>query len=117
MTLSRPEAACERVLQTLKISKLTFSLNETPFSVYITIRKKFSQTVHDENPNLTPYLIDSASSNTCGDFEMLAEENSILKTKLEEIEKEKGVLKDENKSLSKSNDHLQKSLEKNKEEN
>ena len=135
MTLSRPEAACERVLKTLKTSRLTFSVNETPFSAYITIRKKLSHNVHDENPNIPLYLSDSESGNTCSGFEILTKENSALKTKLEEIEKENEVLKAEHETLlnsfnsvkrttetftlklEKENGYLQKSLEKIKVEN
>jgi hypothetical protein len=54
---------------------------------HITIRKKFSQNVHGEHPNITPYLSDSESGNTCNGFEILTKEDSALKTKVEEIEK------------------------------
>ena len=41
MALSESKYACEHVLQCLKVSRLTFSFQETPYSAYITIRKSF----------------------------------------------------------------------------
>ena len=34
---------CAKVLDTLKYSGLTYKLNETPYSVYLTVRKKFTK--------------------------------------------------------------------------
>ena len=36
-----PHITCAQVLDTLKKSGLTYTLNETPYSVYLTLRKKF----------------------------------------------------------------------------
>ena len=36
-----PDFACGQILFSLKMSKLNYLVNETPYSVYITIRKKF----------------------------------------------------------------------------
>ena len=93
MSLSKPELACEHILQTLKLSKLTFSIQETPFSAYITIRKKFSQSVP---VNLHGQQI---SLNSCESFEMLTQENSKLKLKVSEYEREIEDLVVENKGL------------------
>ena len=41
MALTKPEIACDNVMQTLKVSRLTFSVKETPYSCYISIHKKF----------------------------------------------------------------------------
>ena len=43
MALSKAEIACYTIINTLKISKLAFCVQETPYSAYITIRKEFSQ--------------------------------------------------------------------------
>ena len=40
-TLISPQDSCDRILHAIKYSNLTFSLQETPYSVYLTIRKKF----------------------------------------------------------------------------
>ena len=39
--IKNPHLVCERVLNTLKISGLTYSLSETPFSCNIVLRKKY----------------------------------------------------------------------------
>ena len=35
-----PHVTCAKVLDTLKYSGLTYTLNETPYSVYLTVRNK-----------------------------------------------------------------------------
>ena len=58
--------------------KFTFSIQETPYSCYITIRKRFaSHSHHDGTPNLSP-----VSAAKCK--ETLVKENSSLKATLEE---------------------------------
>ena len=39
--IENPHRACERVLNTLKVSGLTYGLTETPFSCNIELRKKY----------------------------------------------------------------------------
>ena len=39
--VSNPHDTCAQILNTLRISGLTYTLNETPYSVYLTLRKKF----------------------------------------------------------------------------
>ena len=36
-----PYYACDQILFSLKMSRLNYLVNETPYSAYITIRKKF----------------------------------------------------------------------------
>ena len=38
-----PHVTCVKVLDTLKYSGLTYTLNETPYSVYVTVRKKYTK--------------------------------------------------------------------------
>ena len=38
-----PHITCAKVLDTLKYSGLTYTLNETPYSVYVTVRKKYTK--------------------------------------------------------------------------
>ena len=40
---SSPQYACGQILFGLKMSKLNYAIKETPFSAYVTIRKKFIQ--------------------------------------------------------------------------
>ena len=39
--LTSPHDTCAQIINTLRISGLTYSLKETPYSVYLTLRKKF----------------------------------------------------------------------------
>ena len=94
MSLSQPELACESVLRALKVSRLTFSSQETPFSCYVTIRKKFAQNYKDEMFSDTlPVIEDLKSTTTCEKFETLITENNSLMLKLEEALKENEDLK------------------------
>ena len=43
---------CENLLNKVKHSKLNYLVNETPYSVFITIRKKFTKE-HQDLPNVT----------------------------------------------------------------
>ena len=38
-----PHNTCAQILNTLRSSGLTYTLNETPYSVYLTVRKKFTK--------------------------------------------------------------------------
>ena len=41
--LITPHNTCAQILDTLRTSGLTYTLNETPYSVYLTVRKKFTK--------------------------------------------------------------------------
>ena len=43
-----PDFACGQVIFGLRMSGLNYAVNETPFSVYITIRKKFIRGAHEK---------------------------------------------------------------------
>ena len=48
MALSKAEIACDKIINNLNMSNLHFCVQETPFSAYITIRKKFSHKIYLE---------------------------------------------------------------------
>ena len=85
MALTKPELACENVIKTLKISRLTFSVQETPYSAYLTIRKKFASNPPSELSSLCDVETQSMDE-TCETFR---KEISQLKAKLGELECEK----------------------------
>ena len=89
MALSKAELACDNVLNSLKVSRLTFSIQETPYSCYVTIRKKFSINPFGEVSSLSPVLENLKSPATCERFENLSKENSSLKLQLEDALREK----------------------------
>ena len=41
--LINPHNTCANILDSLRSSGLTYTLNETPYSVYLTVRKKFTK--------------------------------------------------------------------------
>ena len=94
MALSKAEIACENVLNSLKVSRLTFSIQETPYSCYLTIRKKFAMNPSPEVSSLSPLLENLKSPVTCEKFEILLKENSSLKLQLDEALKESKQLSD-----------------------
>ena len=74
----RPHLLCAQVLDTLRESGLTFNLSETPYSAYITIRKKF---IKEYSPS--PQPLTSAVSPHQVDSHQLLQENNRLKEVLE----------------------------------
>jgi hypothetical protein len=52
-----PHVTCSKVLDTVRLSGLTYSLTETPYSAYLSIRKKFTK-------GFSPTTSSSTSSNT-----------------------------------------------------
>ena len=49
---SSPHNACGQILFCLKMSKLNYVVKETPYSAYVTIRKKFIPSVEDKQEPL-----------------------------------------------------------------
>ena len=52
--LCNPHDTCAEIINNLRISGLTYTLNETPYSVYLTLRKKFTK-------EFTPRISDETS--------------------------------------------------------
>ena len=72
-----PDFACGQILFNLKISKLHYVVKETPFSAYITIRKKFI-TQNNESQETPADQLPSDKSEVI----KLQERNSDLETRL-----------------------------------
>ena len=68
--LINPHDTCAQIINTLRISGLTYTLNETPYSVYLTLRKKF---IKEYIPQSQPLTQASQSHNT--------QESKVDKTK------------------------------------
>ena len=54
---ANPHVTCAKLLDSLRSLGLTYKLNETPYSVYLTIRKKFTKdhtTTHSEDESTKP---------------------------------------------------------------
>ena len=81
MAVSRADKACAEVINGLKISGLTWGVQETPYSAYLTIRKKFQKGVDINNL--------SASRTQSG----RAEEDETLRRNLEKLNSDYNALK------------------------
>ena len=63
--IKNPHLVCERVLNTLKVSGLTYSLSETPFSCNIELRKKYVKNfVPQPDFNVLNYEFNSTATTT-----------------------------------------------------
>ena len=109
-----PNFACGQILFSLKISKLHYVVKETPFSAYITIRKRF---IRNDNENQDT-LADQHPSNKEVELSTLKERNADLEKRLalakvefEEMEIEKQKLLN---VISKNEDEFENLLKKEK---
>ena len=78
------EKACGQILFCLKMSNLNYMVKETPYSAYVTIRKKFTKVSNVE----TPPSIKVNESN-----EKLRKEHNLLEQKYKALYSENGHLK------------------------
>jgi chromosome segregation ATPase len=73
-----PQESCQEVLQVLRSSDLIFLLQESPYSAYITIRKRFRK---DAEPKETSIQREDVLHKT---FENLKAQNETITVKFEE---------------------------------
>ena len=78
------EFACGQVLFSLKLSQLNYVVKETPYSVYITLRKSF---IREANESLNTIVTNDTSES------MHAESVDEVRNKLKEVEKENDNLR------------------------
>ena len=118
-----PEFACGQVMYNIKMSELNYVVKETPFSMYVTIRKKFlkGSVKNDIQADITNATIEKEETNE-ERRKILEKENVALQVKLndklqviamltleteefeiknEQLEKEKNKLEDEMEELFK----------------
>ena len=94
---------CDLILGHVKTSSLNFSIQETPFSVYLTLRKSFNQSSRRfSNPETY-----TSSSNPTQSKETLEK----LETELQNLRFEQNLLKAKNDDLEKANEDLAKKYE------
>ena len=83
---------CEQLLNSIKVSKLNYLVNETPYSAFITFRKKFTKDVEDL-PNVTLVLEDKRN------LDDVKKENATIKSKCRNLETELKVVTNHNSEL------------------
>jgi predicted RNase H-like nuclease (RuvC/YqgF family) len=91
----RANIVCNQVLRVVKESNLNYLVKETPYSAFITIRKKFiRQREAEDTLEVTPAVDDLALSDV-----VLRQENISLRQKFNDLESDKGHLKIEKEDL------------------
>ena len=74
---------CNQVLRVIKESNLNYLLNETPYSAYVTIRKKFVKHRGTENTGVDDFALTDVA---------LSQENIALRQRAKSLESDKGFL-------------------------
>ena len=95
-----------QVLICLRMSKLDYMVKETPYSAYVTIRKKFIKSI-DENM-IEMGNVDLERNDAIDNLKRVEKENSFLKQRLKEQESECGILKIEQDEIEIKNKVLEK---------
>ena len=104
---SSPHNACGQILFSLKMSRLNYVVKETPFSAYVTIRKKFIQSSVAPQPD---FAIERVTA-TEKELISLKEKNRDLETKLGLITFELEETQVKNEALEKEDEKLEDSIE------
>ena len=80
---SRAENIFEKVLICLRMSKLDYIVKETPYSAYLTIRKKFAKSAKVGTEDIERV----GQDDNIAKLDKVQKENNFLKQKIEEVEK------------------------------
>ena len=102
------ENSCQGIISAVKSSSLNFGIQETPFSIYISVRKSYNKS---SNPNLK-------SKQQNGAFYDVKSELDYLQTKIKHLENSNEILQrnyeetlNEAESITNQNCNLQNQLE------
>ena len=96
---NKAHKVCDQMLRILKSSKLNYLVKETPYSSFITIRKRFLKDIS---------CVSLASEDDSRSEADLSRENMILKEKCKELEVEVGYLNINKENMELANDSLEK---------
>ena len=113
MAVSRADKACAEVINGLKISGLTWGVQETPYSAYVTIRKKFQKGADFNNLSASRTQSGRAVEDETlrRNLEKLNSDYNALKTSLDTEKAVTQSQKADYKTLSYAHDSLLKSFE------
>ena len=89
ISLSDVDSACDRIHNLVQTSGLHFVINQTPWSSYITVRRKFI------NPGAHDVKIMSTETVRADQLKAIQERNEQLEHKVSEVEYEHAKLEDE----------------------
>ena len=106
MTSKSAEFACGQILYNIKESKLNYLVRETPYSVSITLRKKYVKEAI-ENISITPQSVHVENNlDVKKKLEAVESENARLRKKIIDKDKEIGTTQFENGELEVKNEQL-----------
>ena len=80
---SRAENVFGQILICLRMSKLDYIVKETPYSAYLTIRKKFAKSAKVGTEDIERV----GQDDNIAKLDKVQKENNFLKQKIEEVEK------------------------------
>ena len=89
-----PDYACGQIIFNIKSSKLNYLVKETPYSLYITVRKKFVNNVKETSPNSSNISKEKSENEI-----VLRQENCALKEKLKDLKTSYALIEVENEEL------------------
>ena len=100
------EFACGQVLFSLKMSQLNYVVKETPYSVYITVRKTFVKGVTESsNVNIGGDIVENIFD-VKKNIKKVENENTELKQMIRDKDKDIGMLQFENENFGVKNEKL-----------
>ena len=88
-------AVCDHILNSVRSSNLNFANQETPYSLYLTIRKTQIKTNHQSNSFQSNGSVGIVQHGR----EVLEKENLIMKTRIRELEDKVNASRDTTKIL------------------
>ena len=88
--------SCDKILNSVRSTNLNFSCQETPFSLYLTIRKSL---VKFNNPHKPPAQANVVDNDGASDNLAIVEENIALKNNLKRLENELEISRNISKTL------------------
>lgn len=94
-----PQSSCDSILQLVRCSYLNFEIKETPFSLFLTIRKSFNKSFRVHQSQSSSFQEDNSVDllELAAELDMLKSENQCLKVK--------------NRTLEEANDSLTRNFE------
>ena len=84
--------SCEVILQSVRSSNLNFTIQETPYSMYLTIRKTFTKNLPPPKAQSTPFCYNAAFSDLQQNLDHVTLERNRFEAKCETLEQEKANL-------------------------
>ena len=93
--LAEASEICEKIHHFVRMSKLDFMINQTPYSSYITVRRKFQKNALDENISLNVDTKNTEDTGSKGKNEALEKENRLLQSQNENLQKDINDVKKE----------------------